>query len=134
MKSEIANIWCAASNWHSAGPEARKHSQGSRPEKEWTHSGTYRAESLRARARRCCRTLHQGEDAHDTKWIAQQWVACGAGAPGGSHPGPAPAAAPPAAAPGPTGAAFEELLATRRRPAGKKAAQGPARRKGFGAR
>ena len=24
-----------------------------------------------------CRTLHTATDAQDTKWIAQQWVACG---------------------------------------------------------
>ena len=32
-----------------------------------------------------CRTLHTATDAKDTKWIAQQWVACGYQAP--STPG-----------------------------------------------
>ena len=80
-----------------------------------------------------CRTLHQGEDAEDTKWIAQQWVACGVGAPA---PAGSPVGSVTQAEPG-TGPAFEELVASRakRRPAEKKkkAAQAPAKR-GFGSR
>ncbi|KAK9825694.1 hypothetical protein WJX81_005491 [Elliptochloris bilobata] len=80
------------------------------------------------------RTLHQGEDAQDTKWIAQQWVACGAAAPVPSGNGAA------AAAPG-AGPAFEELVAARarRRPADKRnkkkgSGQGSDKQRGFGGR
>ena len=77
------------------------------------------------------RTLHQAEDAQDTKWIAQQWVACGAGvrAPSANGSGVAPAAP-----------AFEELVAARakRSPAEKLkkkgSEQGAAKQRGFGAR
>ena len=85
-----------------------------------------------SRITRCARrTLHQAEDAQDTKWIAQQWVACGAGARAPSaHSNGAAHAAP----------AFEELVATqaKRRPADKPrkkgSGQGAAKQRGFGAR
>lgn len=77
------------------------------------------------------RTLHQAEDAQDTKWIAQQWVACGAAARAPSANGNGAAPATPA---------FEELVAARakRRPADKPRKKGSgqvaAKQRGFGAR